>query len=135
MRAKFVEPPQTQKSSQRILAPESHNVMEEAVVHAINSFDAGVSPSTSGHQADLYKQLIEEKSDKPAVSLFICLANLLTSGRAPRELKPFIRSAKGTALKKKAKDWSDDARTACSGETIGWIIGRAKSCWVQIWNP
>ena len=98
--------------------------MVEAVVHAINSFDAGVSAGPSGHRPDLYKQLIGEKGDKPAVSLFMALANLLASGRAPRELRPFIGSAKGTALKKKAKDGSDDARPACSGETIRRIIGK-----------
>ena len=123
MRAKFVEPPQTQIASKRMPAPESNNITEEAVVHAINSFDAGVSAGPSGHRPDFYKQLIGEKGDKPAVALLTALANLLASGRAPRELRPFIGSTKGTPLKKKAKDGSDDARPAWSGETIRQIVG------------
>ena len=36
-----------------------------------------------------------------------------------------LEGAKGTALYKKAKDDSDDARPACSGETIRRVIGKA----------
>ena len=62
--------------------------------------------------------------DKPAVPLLLGLCNLLAAGRAPAELRAFIGGAKGTALYKKAKDGSDDARPVCSGEAIRRIIGK-----------
>ena len=87
---------------------------------AISSFTAG----PSGQRPDFYKQLMGN-GDNPAVPLLLCLCNLLAAGRAPAELRAFIRRAKGTALYKKAKDRSDDARPVCSGEAIRRIIGKA----------
>ena len=124
MKSKFVEPPPTQKSSQRMPVPEVNTITEEGIVHAIHSFGAGVSAGPSGHRPDFYKQLIGEKGDKPAVPLLTALGNLLAAGGAPSELRPFIGCAKGTALYKRAKDGSDDTRPACSGETIRRIIGK-----------
>ena len=93
-------------------------------VTAIRSFRAAVSAGPSGQRPDFYKQLVGN-GDKLAVPLLLGLCNLLAAGRAPLELRAFIGGAKGTALYKKAKDGSDDARPACSGETIRRIIGKA----------
>ena len=66
-----------------------------------------------------------EKGDKPAATLLTGLCNLLVSGRAPNCLRPYVGGAKGTALKKTAKDGSDDARPACSGKVIRRLVGKA----------
>ena len=63
--------------------------------------------------------------DKLPVPLLLGLCNLLAAGRAPAELLAFSCGAKGTTLCKKAKDGSDDARPACSEETIRRISGKA----------
>ncbi len=97
----------------------------QTIVRAVRSFDTGVSAGPTGQRPDLYKQLIGDKGDHPAVPLFTSLSNLLASGQAPPELRPFIGGAKGTALYKTAKDGTDDARPACSGETIRRVIGKA----------
>ena len=49
---------------------------------------------------------------------------MLASGQAPLELRPYLGGAKGTALRKVAKDGTDDARPACSGETIRRVVGK-----------
>ena len=100
MRSKFVQPPASQRTSRRIGAPESNDVTEEALVKAIRSFGRGVGPGPSGQRPDFYKQLIGEKGDKQALTLLTALSNLLASGKAPPELRPYIGGAKGTALKK-----------------------------------
>ncbi len=125
MRSKFVAPPPGQHSSHRVPAPPSNEITEEGVVKAIRSFDTGVSAGLTGQRPDLYKQLIGERGDRPSVPLFAGLSNLLASGQAPRELCPCLGGAKGTALRKIAKDGTDDARPACSGETIRRVVGKA----------
>ena len=125
MRSKFVTPPVAQASSRRMPAPEANEITEDAVVRAIRSFDAGVAAGPSGQRPDFFKQLIGENGDKHSVPLITGLANLLASGRAPPELRPYIGGAKGTALFKVAKDGSDDARPACSGETVRRVVGKA----------
>ena len=111
MRSKFVAPPPTQSTSRRVMAPTSNEVTEAALKAAISSFNAGVSAGPSGQRPDFYKQLVVN-GDKPAVPPLLGLCNLLAAGRAPAELRAFIGGAKGTALYKKAKDGSDDARPA-----------------------
>ena len=83
MRSKFVAPPAGQLASSRVPAPGSNDVTEEAVIKAIRSFGAGVSAGPSGQRPDLYKQLIGERGDKPAVALLTGLSTLLASGQAP----------------------------------------------------
>ena len=124
MRSKFVDPPPAQRASRRMPAPEANTITDEGVVRAVRSFDTGVGAGPTGQRPDFYKQLIGDKGDRPAVPLFTSLSNLLASGQAPAELRPFIGGAKGTALYKKAKDGTDDARPACSGETIRRVIGK-----------
>ena len=124
MRSKFVQPPAAQAASRRMPAPEANHITEESTVKAIRSFHVGVSAGPSGQRPDLYRQLIGDKGDKPAAALLTSLANLLASGRAPAELRKYIGGAKGTALRKHAKDGSEDARPACSGETIRRVIGK-----------
>ena len=124
MRSKFVVPPPSQSTSRRVTAPTSNEVTEAALMAAIRLFNAGVCAGPSGQRPDFYKQLVGN-GDKPAVPLLFGLCNLLATGRAPAELRAFIGRAKSTALHKKAKDGSDDARPACSGETIRRIIGKA----------
>ena len=114
MRSKFVAVPPTQSTSRRVTAPTSNEVIEEALIAAIRCFGTGVSAGPSGQRPDFYKQLVEN-GDKPAVPLLLGLCNLL----APPELRAFIGRAKGTALYKK-----DDARPACSEETVRRIIGK-----------
>ena len=53
------------------------------------------------------------------------LTNLLASGRAPPELRPYIGGARCAALKRTGKDCTADVRPACSGETICRIAGKA----------
>ena len=123
MRSKFVAPPPAQSTSRRVPAPTSNEVTEAALMTAIRSFGAGVSAGPSGQRPDFYKQLVGN-GDKPAVPLLLGLCNLLAAGKASAELRAFIGRVKGTALYKKAKDGSDDARPACSGDTIRRIIGK-----------
>ena len=111
-------------TSRRVMAPASNEVTEVALLVAIRSFGAGVSRGPTGQRPDFYKQLVV-KGDKPAVPLLLGLSHLLAAGRAPAELPTFIGRRKGTALRKKAKDASDDARPARSGKTIRRIIGKA----------
>ena len=124
MRSKFVEPPSSQLTSRRLPAPEANLITEGSTVKAIHSFGMGVSAGPSGQRPDFYKQLVGEKGDKPAASLLAGLANLLASGIAPPELRPYMGGAKGTSLRKTAKDGSEDARPACSGETIRRVVGK-----------
>ena len=126
MRSKFVAPPATQSASASRRSPtlEANTITDEGVVKAVRSFGVGVSAGPSGQRPDLYKQMIGEKGDKPAVPLLSSLSNLLASGQAPPELRPYFGGAKGTALRKTAKDGSDDARPACSGETMRRIVGK-----------
>ena len=112
MQSKFVLPLATQAASHRTPAPQSNVITEEAVVKAVRWFGNGVSAGPRGKRPDLYKQLSEGKGDKPAVSIIASLCNILASGRAPPELRPFIGKTKGTALSKLAKDGSADARPA-----------------------
>ncbi len=95
------------------------------MVRAIRSFDTGVSAGLTGQRPDLYKQLIGERGDRPAATLLTGLSNVLASGQAPRELRPCIGGAKGTALRRAAKDGTEDTRPACSGETIRRVVGKA----------
>ena len=104
MRSKFILPPDHQRTSQRVPAPQANEVSEEAVVKAIRSFHTGVAAGPSGQRPDFYKQLIGENGDQPAVLLFSGLSNLLASGQAPPFLAPCLGGAKGTALHKTAKD-------------------------------
>ncbi|CAK0810903.1 unnamed protein product [Prorocentrum cordatum] len=59
-----------------------------------------------------------------AVALFRSFGNLLASGQAPPELRAYIGSAKGTALRKIARDGAADTRPACSGETIRRFVSK-----------
>ena len=106
------------------MASAANEVTETALLVAIRSFGAGVSAGTRGQRLDFHKQLVG-RGDKLAVPLLLGLSNLLAAGRAPAELRTFIGLAKGTAIYRKAKDGSDDARPACSGEATRHIIGNA----------
>ena len=125
MRSKFIAPPDSQATSRRVPAPEQNELQVEGVVKAILSFKRGVAPGPSGQRPDFYKQIVGESGARPGAVLLTGLCNLLASGRAPPELRPYLGGARGTALRKAAKDGSDDARPVCSGEAIRRIIGKA----------
>ena len=125
MRSKFVQPPASQATSARIPAPQANDLTETGVARAIHSFNRGVSAGPPRQRPDFYKQLIGEKNDKPGLGILTGICTLLANGLAPRQLAPYIGGARGTALYKKAKDGSDDARPACSGGAIRRTVGKA----------
>ena len=116
IRKKFPPPPVEQSTSRRMGAPAANEITEADLVGAIYSFQKGVATGPSGQRPDFYKQLIGDKGDKPAVALLTSMANLLASGRAPPELRPYIGGARCVALKRTAKDGREDVRPACAGE-------------------
>ena len=92
---------------------------------SIHSFSRGAAPGPSGHRPDFYKQIIGENGDRPGCAIMTGLCNLVADGRAPKQLRPYLGGARCTALYKRKKTGDDDARPACSGETIRRTVGRA----------
>ncbi|CAK0886604.1 unnamed protein product [Prorocentrum cordatum] len=125
MRSKFPAAPASQRGSQRPPAPPANELTDEGVAAAIRSFSRGAAPGPSGHRPDFYKQVVGEKGDKPGCAILSGICNLLADGRAPKQLRAYLGGARGTALRKTAKDGSDDARPVCSGETIRRVVGKA----------
>ena len=105
-------------------APTSNEVTAGALMAAIRSFSARVSAGPSGQRPDFCKQLVVmETSLQSHCSWGSAICWQL--GGLSRNCGRSLGGAEGTALYKKAKDGFDDARPACSGETIRRVIGKA----------
>ena len=125
MRSKFPPPPAHQHGPRRPPPPPANELTQEGVVKAIHSFERGTAPGPSGHRPDFYKQVVGEKGDKMGSDILTGISNLLADGRAPKQLRPYFGGARGTALRKLAKDGTEDARPVCSGEAIRRVVGKA----------
>ena len=88
------------------------------------SSNKGAGPGPSGQRPYFYKQLVGEKGAKPFLALLTGLSNILASGHAPPELRPYIGGSRCAALAKTGKDGTPDARPVCSAEVIRRVSGK-----------
>ena len=105
-----------------MMAPTSSEVTEEALIAAIRSFSTrvcGPERPTSRQQTSGWEW---RQAASPTASRALQSAGSWEGSRGTAGVH--LRSVRHT-LCKKAKDGSDDARPACSGETIRRIIGKA----------
>jgi hypothetical protein len=103
MRSKFIDPPESQASSQRPPALPANELSEEGVGKAILSFARGAGSGLSGLRSDFVKQVVQHRANKAGIGVITQLCNLLADGRAPPKLAPYLGSACGITGGKKSK--------------------------------
>ena len=59
-----------------------------------------------------------------ALTSLTAFANILADGQAPKQLRPYLGGAKGTAGAKKSKTGQPDARPLCAGEFFRRVVSR-----------
>ena len=125
MRSKFPPRPPHQATSARPPPPPANEAAAEDVLRAVRSFPRGAAPGPSGLRPDFLQQVVGGGGDeRPAVHLLTSLMNMLSDGRAPSGLRPYLGGARGTALHKVSKSGEADVRPLCAGEALRCLVGK-----------
>ncbi len=103
-RARLPASPQSQAASRRLPASPANELLCEDVVIDVQYIARGNAPGPSGMHPEFLHAAVGATGEKPGAAILVGVCDLLADGRAPKQLRPFIAGARGTALAKKVQD-------------------------------